>query len=240
MALAFFTNPEAPVKCALEICDALKNHPRIQLRMGIHSGPVNRVTDVNDQTNVAGAGINIAQRIMDCGDAGHILLSQRIAEDLAQYSHWRDNLRDLGEFEVKHGVKIQITNLCTDQAGNPALPAKLQRLQETRATESGDAADRSIQSNKRKVFWIAAAVLAIAAALIPFLIPRHRNNQQIQFVAPPKSIAVLPFKNLSAEKENAFFADGLQDDLLTNLAKIKDLIVISRTSVMKYRDAERA
>ena len=235
MALAFFTNPEAPVKCALEICDALKNHPRIQLRMGIHSGPVNRVTDVNDQTNVAGAGINIAQRIMDCGDAGHILLSQRIAEDLAQYSHWRDNLRDLGEFEVKHGVKIQITNLCTDQAGNPALPEKLHLLQEKKGTESGRAAARSFQRTKRIALWSVAIVAVVAAALIPFLLSRHKN-QPAPFVASPKSIAVLPFKNLSDQKENAFFADGLQDDLLTNLAKIQDLIVISRTSVMRYRD----
>ena len=126
MVLAFFTNPEAPVKCALEICDALKSHPHIQLRMGIHSGPISRVTDVNDRSNVAGAGINIAQRVMDCGDAGHILVSQRIAEDLAQYSHWRDNLRELGECEVKHGVKIRVTNLCTQSAGNPATPTKLQ------------------------------------------------------------------------------------------------------------------
>ncbi len=233
MALAFFTNPEAPVKCALEICDALKNHPRIHLRMGIHSGPVNRVTDVNDRTNVAGAGINIAQRIMDCGDAGHILLSQRIAGDLAQYSHWRDNLRDLGEFEVKHGVKIQMTSLCTDQAGNPALPTKLQGLT---GTKKRQAATQSFRRKKRIVLWSGAiALLIAAAALIPLLLSHH-ETEVAPFSPPPKSIAVLPFKNLSDQKENSFFADGLQDDLLTNLAKIQDLIVISRTSVMKYRD----
>ncbi len=236
IVLAFFTNPEAPVKCALEICDALQNNTHIRLRMGIHSGPVSRITDVNDQSNVAGAGINIAQRVMDCGDAGHILLSQRVAEDLAQYSHWRDNLHDLGEVEVKHGVKVQVTSLCTDEAGNPALPSKLERLRESKATERADAATRSSRFKKRKILWFAAALMAIAAALIPFLIPRH-NNQSTTFVAPPKSIAVLPFKNLSDQKDNAFFADGLQDDLLTSLAKIQDLIVISRTSVMKYRDS---
>ena len=232
MALAFFTNPEAPVKCALEICDALQSHPHIKLRMGIHSGPVNRVTDVNDQSNIAGVGINIAQRVMDCGDAGHILLSKRIAEDLAQYSHWRDNLHDLGEFEVKHSVKIHVTNLCTQSAGNPSLPTQLKQLQATKKTEAGAAATRRI---KRKALWLVAIAAVVAAALIPFFVS-HQSDEVVPFNPPPKSIAVLPFKNLSEEKDNAFFADGLQDDLLTNLAKIQDLIVISRTSVMKYRD----
>ncbi len=232
MALAFFTNPEAPVKCALAICDALQSHPRIRLRMGVHSGPVSRVTDVNDQTNVAGAGINIAQRVMDCGDAGHILLSKRVAEDLAQYSHWRDNLHDLGEIEVKHGVTIQVTNLCTNSAGNSALPTQLQRLKAAKKKETSRAA---ITRKKWKALWFLAIVAVIAAALIPFFISHH-GNKLIPFAPPPKSIAVLPFKNLSEEKDNAFFAAGLQDDLLTNLAKIQDLIVISRTSVMKYRD----
>jgi TolB-like protein/Flp pilus assembly protein TadD len=232
MALAFFTNPEAPVKCALEICDALQNHPRIQLRMGVHSGPVSRVTDVNDRTNVAGAGINIAQRVMDCGDAGHILLSKRVAEDLAQYSHWRDNLHDLGEIEVKHGVKIHVTNLCTGSAGNFSIPTQLQRLKAEKTKETSQAAT----TRKRwKALWFFAIIAAIAVALIPLFISHH-GKQLTPFAPPPKSIAVLPFKNLSEEKENAFFADGLQDDLLTNLAKIQDLIVISRTSVMKYRD----
>jgi TolB-like protein/class 3 adenylate cyclase/Tfp pilus assembly protein PilF len=231
MALAFFTNPEAPVKCALEICDALKDHPRVQLRMGIHSGPVNRMTDVNDRINVAGAGINIAQRIMDCGDAGHILLSQRVAEDLAQYSHWRDNLRDLGEFEVKHGVRVQVSNLCTDQAGNRALPRKLEAQ-----NRAAGAADRSLRRKATKIVGIGALAAAGVVGFIALLLP-HREKQPVTFAPSPKSIAVLPFKNLSDQKENAFFADGLQDDLLTNLAKIQDLVVISRTSVMRYRDA---
>ncbi len=88
MALVFFNSPETPVRCAIEISQALKESPHIRLRMGIHSGPVNQVQDVNDRTNVAGAGINIAQRVMDCGDAGHILLSKRVAEDLAQARFW--------------------------------------------------------------------------------------------------------------------------------------------------------
>jgi len=102
MALVFFQSPEEPVHCAMEIAKALKNYPHIRLRMGVHSGPVDQVTDVNDQTNVAGVGINFAQRVMDCGDAGHILISKRVADDLAQDSLWQPLLHELGEIEVKH------------------------------------------------------------------------------------------------------------------------------------------
>jgi class 3 adenylate cyclase len=104
MVLLFFRSPEEPVHCALEICEALRDQPHIQLRMGIHSGPVNQVLDVNDQMNIAGAGINVGQRVLDCGDAGHILISKHVAEDLSQYAHWRPHLHDLGECEVKHGL----------------------------------------------------------------------------------------------------------------------------------------
>src|SRR5215469_11157010 len=104
MALLFFRSPEEPAQCALEISQALKDYPHIQLRMGVHSGPVNQVTNVNDSTNIVGAGINVAQRVMDCGDAGHILLSKHVADDLADYGHWRPHLHDLGECEVKYGL----------------------------------------------------------------------------------------------------------------------------------------
>src|SRR5437870_5954959 len=114
MALVFRTDPEAPAECAMEIARALKNHPAIQLRMGIHSGPVNEVADVNQRANIAGAGINMAQRVMDCGDAGHILISKHVAEDLEQYGHWQPHLHDLGECEVKHGVRVSVVNLYTD------------------------------------------------------------------------------------------------------------------------------
>src|SRR6266404_4406685 len=117
-ALVFRTNPEAPVLCALEISKALKNHPELHVRMGIHSGPVNEVTDVNEQANIAGAGINIAQRVMDCGDAGHILLSKRVAEDLAQSRQWRPHLHDLGKFGTKHGVSLSLVNFYTGEVGN--------------------------------------------------------------------------------------------------------------------------
>src|SRR5207342_2090316 len=118
-ALVFRTSPEAPVLCALEISKTLKNHPELLLRMGIHSGAVNEITDLNEQANIAGAGINIAQRIMDCGDAGHILLSRHVAEDLEQYRQWQPCLHDLGECEVKHGVRVHAFNFYTDDVGNP-------------------------------------------------------------------------------------------------------------------------
>src|SRR4030088_2001878 len=125
MALAFFTTPDAPVRCASEISKALKNYPNLPLRMGVNSGPVDEVVDVNERSNVAGAGITLAQRVMDCGDAGHILLSKRIADDLAQYGRWRPHLHDLGQCEVKHGAKIDIVNFYTGEVGNPATPEKL-------------------------------------------------------------------------------------------------------------------
>src|SRR5205807_9287450 len=132
-ALVFRNNPEAPVLCAMEISKELKRHPELQVRMGIHSGPVNEITDLNAQANIAGAGINIAQRIMDCGDAGHILLSRHVAEDLEQYPRWRSLLHDLGECEVKHGVRIGIVNLSGDGVGNAATPKKFQAIKKHRA-----------------------------------------------------------------------------------------------------------
>jgi class 3 adenylate cyclase len=127
IALLFFHSPEEPVRCALEISKALQEHPHIQLRMGVHSGPVNRVTDVDDKTNFAGAGINVAQRVLECGDAGHILLSGHIAEDLTDYRHWQPLLHDLGECEVKHGQRLHLFNLYKDNLGNPQVPDKLKR-----------------------------------------------------------------------------------------------------------------
>src|SRR5262247_1381409 len=125
-ALVFRTTPEAPVLCAMEIAKELKNHPEVRVRMGIHSGPVNEITDLNEQANIAGAGINIAQRVMDCADAGHILLSKHVAEDLEQYAHWKPLLHDLGPCEVKHGVSVDLVSLYSDEIGNSKLPDKLQ------------------------------------------------------------------------------------------------------------------
>src|SRR5919108_5507951 len=133
MALVFYKSPEEPAQCAFEIGRALKDNQGLQVRMGIHSGPVSGVVDVNERTNVAGAGINMAQRVMDCGDGGHILLSHHVAEDLAEYERWRPFLHDIGTFEVKHGVRVNVTNLYSDEVGNPQLPKKLEALKKHRS-----------------------------------------------------------------------------------------------------------
>jgi TolB-like protein/Tfp pilus assembly protein PilF len=209
MALVFFESPEEPVQCALEISRVLKNHPRLRLRMGVHSGPVDQVKDVNDRSNVAGVGINIAQRVMDYGDAGHILVSKRVADDLAQDSLWQPLLHELGEIEVKHGVKLGIVNVYTEELGNPVPPTKVSQPTPTSAAKA-------------------------------FGVPEEEGRRSTASLpVPEKSIAVLPFENLSANPENAFFADGVQDEILTNLAKIADLKVISRSSVMQYRAPTR-
>src|SRR6202045_2150925 len=230
MALVFFNTPEAPVQCALEICQALRDHPHIHVRMGIHSGPVDLVPDVNDRPNVAGAGINIAQRVMDCADAGHILLSRRVAEDLSQYAHWQPKLHDLGDIEIKHGAVVSVVNLHGEAFGNAAVPSRMQQFHH-----------KSRSRNVRRVWRTAALVLAIVVVAAGWLIFRRAGipGRAARGVGSAKSIAVLPFDNLSEDKQNSYFADGIQDDILTALSKIADLKVISRGSVMKYRDNKR-
>jgi TolB-like protein/class 3 adenylate cyclase/Tfp pilus assembly protein PilF len=226
ITLVFYQSPEAPVECALEISRALKKHPELQLRMGIHSGPVSGVIDVTGKANVAGAGINMAQRVMDCGDEGHILLSKHVAEDLEQYPHWQPYLHELGECEVKHGVRVSVVNLCTEELGNPAVPEKLKAARIAAATRRKRVALRRLS----------LAVLALLAAIALILFRYNKQRSAAARVAiPNKSIAVLPFENLSEEKQNAYFADGMQDEILTDLAKIAELKVISRASVMQYK-----
>src|ERR1700681_3544596 len=220
MALVFYKSPEEPVECALEISRALKAHPKIQLRMGVHSGPVSGVIDVNGQANLAGAGLNMAQRVMGCGDAGHILVSKRVADDLGEYEQWRPLLHDLGECEVKHGMRVSIVNLHADQVGNPQLPKRFQALKKQRTRIRGAS--------------IATALLLLAAIVAAFLIIL-RKPMRWTSNAPEKSIAVLPFENRSEDKANAYFADGIQDEILTRLSKIADLKVISRTSTQHYK-----
>jgi CHASE2 domain-containing sensor protein/class 3 adenylate cyclase len=143
VALAFFTSPDAPVRCAIEVSKAVRNSSALQLRMGIHSGPVDQLSDVNERSNLAGTGINMAQRIMNCGDAGHILLSQRVADDLIQYTRWRSQLHELGEVEVKHGVRVSVVNLYTDEVGNPAVPQNLKQATGKKPIEKTRAPIRS-------------------------------------------------------------------------------------------------
>jgi adenylate cyclase len=235
-ALVFRTTPEAPVLCALEIARELKKHPDLRVRMGIHSGPVNAITDLNEQANIAGAGINIAQRVMDCGDAGHILLSKHVAEDLEHYPRWKPYLHDLGQCEVKHGVRISVVNFYTDEVGNPALPEKFKTARPT-ITEP--------QPKRSKVVFPLAVGIGALAAIAVFaslFVPRlWRSNEKGEpteaLPIPAKSIAVLPFENLSRDPDNAYFVEGIQDEILTRLSKIADLKVISRTSTQKYKSA---
>jgi TolB-like protein/class 3 adenylate cyclase/Tfp pilus assembly protein PilF len=242
MALAFFSSPDAPVRCAMDVAQKLKEHPRLAVRMGIHSGPVDSVRDVNDRSNVAGAGINMAQRVMECGDAGHILLSKRVADDLAQYERWQPHLYDLGECEVKHGVKIEVVSLYTGKVGNQELPEKLkQRRQEHAALES-----RAVVVRRRKIVFASVAILFLGLAIGGLWfrfrsLPSNTAAPQPLAVAPvaEKSIAVLPFESFGDEKENAYFADGVQDDILTDLGKVADLIVISRRTVAQFRGSTK-
>lgn len=239
MVLLFFRSPEQPVRCALEISEALIKRPDIGLRMGIHSGPVNQLMDVNDQINMAGAGINIGQRVMDCGDAGHILLSKHVAEDLVQYRHWQSHLHDLGECEVKHGLKLHVVNLYNGRLGNPATPSKLQ-------PRGGWAHPNSLSAwliafrPWSKAHWLIALLIGFALFLTGAVLVRWSGrvtHTQPTGLAFERSVAVLPFENRSEEKANAYFADGIQDEILTRLSKIANLRVISRTSTQHYKSA---
>ena len=229
MLLVFFDDPQAPIECAIEITAAMKSYPEIRLRMGIHSGPVNQVVDVNDRTNVAGAGVDMAQRVMDCGDAGHILLSKRVAEDLAPFPRWNPHLHDLGECEVKHGRKISLVNFYTDTVGNPQTPKKCTLAKPKLLLP-------------RQGALIGATVLLILALIIGSLIFLRQTastpgTTTTSSASRPntKSIAVLPFENLSHDPDNAYFADGIQEEVLSRLSKIADLKVISRTSTQRYK-----
>jgi TolB-like protein/class 3 adenylate cyclase/Flp pilus assembly protein TadD len=243
MALVFYNTPEAPVQCALEISSAAREHPDLKLRMGIHSGPVSGVVDVSGRSNIAGAGINIAQRVMDCGDAGHVLVSKHMAEDLEQYGHWKRHLHDLGECEVKHGVRVSVVNLYTEDLGNPEVPQKFRQARKGAAP---------VVREKRGRRWIVAVPVVLIAALIIGAVVLSRRSAPVASgssalpvpsamptanaaAVPEKSIAVLPFDNLSRDPDNAFFTDGVQDEILTDLAKVADLKVISRSSVMQYK-----
>src|SRR4030095_5877421 len=216
MALVFYTSPEAPVRCAIQISRGLKEHARLRLRMGRHSGAVRGAVDVTGRTTLAGAGLNLAQRTMKCGDAGHILLSKHVAEDLEEYEEWRPLLHDLGTCEVKHGVQVAVVNLWSDDVGNRQLPQKFQALRKQRA----------------RVRWaeVAAALILLAGIAAAFVLVSKKSARSTS-VVPEKSIAVLPFENLSEDKANSYFADGVQDEILTDLARIADLKVISRISV---------
>src|SRR5437016_9324224 len=229
-ALVFRNDPEAPVLCAVEISKELKRHPELQVRMGIHSGPVNEITDLNEQANIAGAGINMAQRVMDCGDAGHILISKRVADDLEQYPQWRSLLHELGECEVKHGARLQIVNLYTDEVGNSQVPEKFKTV--------GAAEKARPKSAIPKWALISAPVfILIAIAFGSFLFwQREKLKTSVPTsVIQEKSIAVLPFVDLSQAKDQEYFCDGISEEILDALAKIEGLRVVARTSSFSFK-----
>jgi TolB-like protein len=242
MVLVFTSSVEAPVECALQISQVLRAQPSLPLRMGIHSGTVQQVEDVNKRANIAGAGINIAQRVMDCGDAGHILISKRVADDLATSRRWQPYLHALDECEVKHGLRLSLVNLYAPQLGNPELPKKFQ---------AAAVAAKPKKRGYRFVGWMALAAVLLAGLFVFSLVWRradllrwtHGTAPAVKPTAPPdsvapapeRSVAVLPFDSYGADQQNAYFADGIQDEILTDLSKIAALKVIGRVSVLAYR-----
>ena len=240
MALVFYNSPEAPVECALEISRALKGHPDLQLRMGVHSGPVSGVIDVNGQASVAGAGINMAQRVMDCGDAGHILLSKHVADDLEQYPQWRSNLHDLGECEVKHGARLHLVNLYTEELGNSEVPEKFKGASVAAAVSAAGKLPSS-----RKYVLIGGALVALIFLLFrmvgtnrqaaPFSTEKEGRSSAASLPIPEKSIAVLPLVDLSETKDQEYLCDGFSEELLDSLAKVPGLRVVARTSAFSFK-----
>ena len=224
MLLVFFDDPEAPIECATEIATALKDHPEIRLRMGIHSGPVNEVVDVNDRSNVAGAGVDMAQRVMDCGDAGHILVSKSLADDLAPFPRWNPHLHDLGECEVKHGRKVSLVNFYTEEIGNPTAPGKC------RVTASIN----SPKSNRALV--VGASLLLIAVAISASLLFRGKFSKGADAAkASAQTIAVLPFENASNDPSAEYLSEGISEALINSLTELQQLRVIARSTAFHYR-----
>ncbi|HST29794.1 MAG TPA: tetratricopeptide repeat protein [Chthoniobacterales bacterium] len=225
VVLAFFSGPEAPARCAMEISATLKEAP-FAVRMGIHSGPIHKVRDVDGRTNLTGTGINIAQRVMDCGDAGHILLSRRAAEDLEQHSRWQSRLHDLGQVEVKHGVKIEIVSLQDGDIGNPALPQKLKSKRE------------AAKASATK--WIAAGVVALILISIAGWLAQRRTASPTAnpITVPQKSLAILPFKPLSSQNRDEALENGMADTLIAKLSAVEHVVIPSLTSAQKYLEQE--
>ena len=285
MALVFTGSVEEPVECALEISRALRAQPSLPVRMGIHSGPIHHVKDANERENIAGVGINIAQRVMDCGDAGHILVSKRVADDLAQQRRWQPYIHELGDVEVKHGVVVSLVNFYAETIGNPTPPARIGKARGgVRALSKGTR--KGLSPVALAIFMVAVLLLALAivsvifapaimrtldqrrsatlpqptATAVPSLADTIKSAVAKQITDelqgelsrkkkaavqptptgsanPEKSIAVLPFDNLSRDPDNAYFCEGVQDEILTRLAKVSDLKVVSRTSTQHFKSS---
>jgi tetratricopeptide (TPR) repeat protein len=220
MALVFFGDAEAPVRCAVEIGRSLRHQPALQLRMGIHTGPVYRVADINANRNVAGGGINIAQRVMDCGDAGHILVSSAEADVLCQVRSWSNTLHDLGEVEVKHGVLIHLYNLYTDEAGNPNQPKKIASQKAASLAAVGT-------KSKRKSVLIGVAVAAVALASVTIWLSYGHN---VHALSTTDTVVLADFANTTGD---AVFDDTLKQGLAVELAQSPFLNIVSE---QKLRD----
>jgi TolB-like protein/Flp pilus assembly protein TadD len=234
--LAFFHRPEAPVQCAIDIAKALRRDSKLRVRMGIHSGPVEVVVGADGQKNIAGAGINLAQQLMACANPNQILISKYVAEDLAQYARWRGHLHPIGEVELARGRKISAVNLYSDEFGNANLPAS---IREPDRTVDKPSAPNGPTRKRRALIYAVLLLPAIIGALISIHRLERAPRPPAEGPVPEKSVAVLPFDNFSDDAGNIYFADGVQDDILTALAKISDLKVISRSSVMQYRGGNK-
>jgi len=243
MALVFFRDPEAPVRCALELSRALRDESSFQLRMGIHTGPVYRVADINANRNVAGGGINIAQRVMDCGDSGHILVSKTVADTLGQISTWSNALHDLGEAAVKHGMKIYLYNLYQDGVGNPEIPDKVKTAR--LPTKSSNSAVVIAAAKKHKwsfgagvlfvLLTTAAAGLGIRSLLSRSGAKGASTTSTIND-ATRRTLVVFPFENISADRSQDYFSAGMAEEINGQLSKMASLQVISQTAVSRYKD----
>jgi len=242
MALVFFEDPESPVRCAVELSHTLRGHPEIRLRMGIHTGPVYRVADINANQNVAGGGINMAQRVMDCGDAGHILVSQMVADMLAQLSEWDKSLHDLGEAEVKHGVRVHIFNLYTNDAGNPELPQKSRAAHEAALLREQEQARRALR-RARGVAAILGLAFVIALGLAIYAFFEHSTamvqtrEAQLFVSAMQAQAAVQRAENVQLEKATALQRDTDANKDAATLDRDKQELEMARRSVQQLSTA---
>ena len=230
-ALVFRTNPEAPVACAVEIARALKKEPQLKVRMGVHSGPVNEVADLNEQVNIAGAGVNIAQRVMNCGDAGHILLSKRVADDLSPYPKWNRYLHELGECEIKHGEKVGLVNFVTEEVGNPVTPGKCSTTAKVAAPDPTSGGSKRI--GRGHVLIGATALLLIGFGLGAFFLFRAKISPPTQVT--DRSIAVLPFENAGDDPNTEYLSEGISEALINSLTELQQLRVIARSTAFHYK-----